>query len=117
MTKAMLKNSEFVPLVALLMALSALSTDAMLPALPDIGVDLGAAERNDVQYVITALFLGIGVGPLLFGPLSDSIGRKGSILIGLAIFMAGCVISIAATEFWVMIAGRVLQGVGSTPTA
>ncbi len=113
MTKAMLKNSEFVPLVALLMALSALSTDAMLPALPDIGVDLGAAERNDVQYVITALFLGIGVGPLLFGPLSDSIGRKGSILIGLAIFMAGCVISIAATEFWVMIAGRVLQGVGA----
>ncbi len=109
----MLRNSEFVPLVALLMALSALSTDAMLPALPDIGVDLGAARRNDVQYVITALFLGIGVGPLLFGPLSDCIGRKSSILIGLAIFMAGCIISIVATEFWIMIVGRVLQGIGA----
>ncbi len=109
----MLKNSEFVPLVALLMSLSALSTDAMLPALPDIGSELGAAARNDVQYIITALFLGMGIGPLLFGPLSDCIGRKGSILIGLALFMAGCVISIAATEFWIMIAGRVLQGVGA----
>lgn len=113
MAQARLKNSEFVPLVALLMALSALSTDAMLPALPDIGVDLGAAERNDVQYVITALFIGIGVGPLLFGPLSDCIGRKSAILFGLAIFMAGCIISTAATEFWIMITGRVLQGVGA----
>ena len=109
----MLRSSEFVPLVALLMSLSALSTDAMLPALPDIGSDLGVAARNDVQYIITALFLGMGIGPLLFGPLSDCIGRKSSILIGLAIFMAGCVISIAATEFWIMIAGRVLQGVGA----
>ncbi len=109
----MLKNREFVPLVALLMGLSALSTDAMLPALPDIGSELGVAARNDVQYIVTALFLGMGIGPLLFGPLSDCIGRKGSILIGLALFMAGCVISIAATEFWVMIAGRVLQGVGA----
>ena len=109
----MLRRSEFVPLVALLMSLSAMSTDAMLPALPEIGFDLGVAARNDVQYVITALFLGMGIGPLLFGPLSDCIGRKSSILIGLALFMAGCVISIAATEFWVMIAGRVLQGVGA----
>ena len=109
----MLRSSEFVPLVALLMSLSAMSTDAMLPALPEIGFDLGVAARNDVQYVITALFLGMGIGPLLFGPLSDCIGRKSSILIGLALFMAGCVISIAATEFWVMIAGRVLQGVGA----
>ena len=101
----MLRNSEFVPLVALLMSLSALSTDAMLPALPDIGSELGAAARNDVQYIITALFLGMGIGPLLFGPLSDCIGRKSSILIGLVLFMAGCVISIAATQFWVMIAG------------
>ncbi len=109
----MLRSSEFVPLVALLMSLSAMSTDAMLPALPEIGFDLGVAARNDVQYVITALFFGMGIGPLLFGPLSDCIGRKSSILIGLALFMAGCVISIAATEFWIMIAGRVLQGVGA----
>lgn len=95
------------------MSLSALSTDAMLPALPYIGSELGAAARNDVQYIVTALFLGMGIGPLVFGPLSDCIGRKSSILIGLALFMAGCVISIAAAEFWVMIAGRILQGVGA----
>ena len=109
----MLTNREFVPLVALLMGLTALSTDAMLPALPDIGSELGVAARNDVQYIVTAFFLGMGIGPLLFGPLSDCIGRKASILSGLALFMIGCVISVAAVEFWVMIAGRVLQGVGA----
>ncbi len=104
--------AEFVPLVALLMALVALSIDAMLPALPAIGSDLGAARRNDVQLVVTALFLGLGFGQLLFGPLSDVIGRKPAIFAGLALFMAGCVVSILAPTFESMLAGRVLQGIG-----
>ena len=110
--RAMLGTGEFVPLIALLMALVALSIDAMLPALPAIGNDLGAAQRNDVQLVVTALFLGLGFGQLLFGPLSDFIGRKPAIGAGLALFMAGCVVSILAPTFESMLAGRVLQGIG-----
>ncbi len=107
-----LRTGEFVPLVALLMSLVALATDAMLPALPAIGHDLGAPRRNDVQFVITALFLGLGLGQIVFGPLSDRIGRKPAIHAGLVLFMAGCLMSIFAPTFEVMIAGRVLQGIG-----
>ena len=110
--RSMLGAGEFVPLIALLMALVALSIDAMLPALPAIGSDLGAAQRNDAQLVVTALFLGLGFGQLLFGPLSDCIGRKPAICAGLALFMAGCVVSIFAPTFEAMLAGRVLQGIG-----
>ena len=111
-TKPALRTAEFVPLVALLMALVALATDTMLPALPEIGRDLGAVHPNDVQLVVTALFLGLGVGQIVFGPLSDRIGRKPAIHAGLALFMAGCLVSIFASTFGAMIVGRVLQGIG-----
>ena len=107
-----LRAAEFVPLAALLMSLVALSIDVMLPALPAIGSDLGAARPNDVQYVVTAVFLGLGVGQVFFGPLSDRIGRKPAIYAGLATFMAGCLVSIYAPTFEAMIAGRILQGIG-----
>ena len=107
-----LHPAEFVALVGLLMSLVALAIDAMLPALPAIGRDLGVARTNDVQLVVMSLFLGMGVGQLLFGPLSDSIGRKPAIHAGLVLFMVGCIVSIFAPTFEIMIAGRVLQGIG-----
>ena len=111
--KPALRVGEFVPLAALLMSLVALAIDTMLPALPAIGEDLGVARRNDVQFVITALFVGLGVGQLVFGPLSDRVGRRAAIHAGLVLFMAGCLMSIFAPTFEVMIAGRVLQGAGA----
>ena len=107
-----LRTGEFVPLIALLMALVALATDTMLPALPEIGRDLGTERPNDVQLVVTAMFLGLGAGQILFGPLSDRIGRKPAIHVGLAVFMAGCIVCGFASSFESMIAGRVMQGVG-----
>ena len=107
-----LRGAEFISLVALLMSLGALATNAMLPALPAIGRELGAPRPNDVQFVVTSVFLGLGIGQMLFGPLSDRIGRKAAIHAGLALFMVGCVVSLFATTFQAMIAGRVLQGLG-----
>ena len=107
-----LRPGEFIPLIALLISLVALSTDAMLPALPAIAHDLGASGSNDAQFVVTALFLGLGLGQMVFGPLSDSIGRKPAIHTGLALYMTGCLMSVFAPTFNVMIAGRVLQGFG-----
>lgn len=104
---------EFVPLMALMISLVALSIDAMLPALPRIGLDLGVAVENDQQLVISALFLGLGVGQMIYGPLSDSIGRKRAIYSGYVIFVIGCILSIFSTSFEVMLAGRVLQGAGA----
>ena len=112
MSRPALRTAEFIPLIALLMSLDALSTDAMLPALSEIARELGAARANDAQFVITSLFLGLGIGQMLFGPLSDRIGRKAAIYSGLALFMAGCLVSFFASTFEAMIAGRVLQGIG-----
>ena len=104
---------EFVILIALMISIVALSIDAMLPALGQIGDDMSAAGGNRQQLVISFLFLGLALSQLVFGPLSDSFGRKPVIYAGFIIFMAGCVLSIVATSFWVMLAGRFLQGIGA----
>ena len=70
---------EFVALMALMTSLVALSIDAMLPALPQIASDLGAESENDRQLVVTTLFLGMAVSMMVFGPISDSLGRKPAI--------------------------------------
>ncbi len=105
--------AEFVTLTAMMISLVALSIDAMLPALREIGDDLGARGANEPQLVVTALFIGLAIAQMVFGPLSDSIGRKRSIYIGMALFIAGCLMSIFATSFAVMLAGRLLQGIGA----
>lgn len=109
-----LRTIEFVPLAALLMSLVALSVDAMLPALPVIGQDLGVQRSNDTQFVISALFIGLAIGQLIFGPLSDSVGRRPAIFAGLSIFIVGCIVSVFAVSFEMMIVGRILQGIGAS---
>ncbi|MEQ8831049.1 MAG: multidrug effflux MFS transporter [Alphaproteobacteria bacterium] len=103
---------EFIALVALLISMVALTIDAMLPALPAIGRDLAVLRANDTQLVVSLFFLGFALGQLIYGPLSDSLGRKGVILAGLVVFGAGCVLSMTATDYTVMLIGRVLQGLG-----
>ena len=104
---------EFVARTAMMNSLVALSIDAMLPALQEIGADLGVQQENDAQLVISALFLGLAVGMLIYGPISDSTGRKPPIYVGFALFVLGCLLSATATSFTVMLAGRFLQGLGA----
>ena len=101
-------QTEFVILVASLISLVALSIDAMLPALPQIGNE----SENDRQLIVSFLFFGLACAQLLFGPLSDSYGRRPAIFAGLGIFLIGCLISAFATSFSMMLVGRFLQGFG-----
>ena len=103
---------EFVALMASLMSIVALSIDALLPALPQIGHDLGVINLNNNQLLITMIFLGIGLGQLLFGPLSDSFGRKPIVFIGFGVFIIASIICITTKSFELMIFGRILQGIG-----
>jgi len=96
----------------MMMSLMALSIDAMLPALSQIGDDLGVANPNDRQLVISIIFLGSALGQLFFGPLSDKTGRKPAIYSGYALFIIGSLISIFSMNFTVMLSGRILQGLG-----
>lgn len=104
---------EFVILMAMMVSTTALATDIMLPALGVIGHDLGVNDPNDVQLIVSSLFFGFALGQALAGPLSDSFGRKPVIYAGYAIFIAGCLLSLFATGWNAMIAGRVLQGLGA----
>ena len=103
---------EFVGLMALMQSLVALTIDAMIPDLQELGVTLEIAHPNDAQIVIGLLFLGLALGQLLFGPLSDNIGCKPAIQLGIGLFSIGCFLSVFETNFTMMLLGRVLQGVG-----
>jgi len=104
---------EFVALMAFTMSLVALSIDAMLPAFPDMARDLQVSGANDIQLVVSLLFIGLAAGQLFYGPLSDSIGRKPAIYTGFAVFILGSLLSMASTDYPVMLAGRLLQGIGA----
>ena len=104
---------ELVTLIAVMISITALSIDMMLPALPAIGKDLRVGHANDVQLVVTVLLFGMGIGQLLFGPLADSFGRKPVIITGFLIFIIGCLISIFSNRFEWMVIGRMIQGIGT----
>ncbi|MEQ8656754.1 MAG: multidrug effflux MFS transporter [Hyphomicrobiales bacterium] len=105
-------RAEFVALVAILMSIIALSVDIMLPGFGDISDHFQLAEDNDRQAIITVIFAGLMVGQLIFGPLSDYIGRKPSIVIGLGIHILGSILCIIAQDFMILLLGRFLQGFG-----
>ena len=105
--------TEFITLMAMLMSLMALAIDAMLPALDLIGLSLGVENPNDNQLIISSLFLGMAMGLMLYGPISDSYGRKITLYLGVSIFLIGDVISILSDDFSLMIIGRLCQGFGA----
>jgi DHA1 family bicyclomycin/chloramphenicol resistance-like MFS transporter len=104
---------EFVALMALLMALTALTVDVMLPALPQIGRSLGVANGNDRQLVVSIYLGGFALGQLIFGPASDRFGRKPPLLVGLALYTCGTLLAVASSSFPGLLAARVLQGMGA----
>ncbi len=108
-----ISTNELIVLLAMMISIVALSTDIMLAALDIMGRDLGVANLNDTQFIISFLFLGFAAGQVVAGPVSDSFGRKPVIYIGYAIFIFGCILSIFATNYAIMLVGRILQGLGA----
>lgn len=104
---------EFVLLVATLMALNAVAIDIMLPALPEIATSLGAIGDNQQQLVITTYLIGFGVSQLFYGPLSDAIGRRPTVFIGILIFFVPVALASFVTDFSSLLALRLIQGLGA----
>jgi len=111
MQKKTSSQLEFIALMASLMAMVALSIDALLPALQQIGLSLGFRKETDGQLLVTMIFLGLGIGQLFFGPLSDTYGRKKIIYVGLILFMISSLVCIFSNSLEIMILGRILQGI------
>ncbi len=102
-------------LVASLMAMGALSIDTILPALSIIKSQYNVNPRH-IHWTITIVFLGLSIGQLIFGPISDSIGRKKTSLLGLAIFGLGNIISVSANDYGLFLISRFFQGLGAGAT-
>jgi len=98
--------------MAALMSVTALSIDALLPALDIIGIDINTHSAADNQLLITMIFLGLGIGPLVFGPLSDTMGRKPSVYMGFFLFIVASIICVYSESLEVMVIGRIIQGIG-----
>lgn len=106
------KAREFTILMASMMSIVAISIDAFLPALGMVGRDLRLANPNHAQYLIGFLFLGMALGQLVCGPLSDALGRKKILYAGIALYLVGSVTCLFAGSLGMMLCGRFLQGIG-----
>ncbi len=89
-----------------------IETDIYLPAFPDMMVWFSASE-SAIQSLLTWNFVGICISGPLYGPLSDSFGRKKPLMVALGLFLAGSLVTVFAKNFDQMLLGRVLQGLGS----
>jgi DHA1 family bicyclomycin/chloramphenicol resistance-like MFS transporter len=107
---------EFVCMIAALMALGALAIDSMLPNLPAIGSALGVMEENRRQLIITCYLLGFGAAQIIYGSLADRFGRRPVLLGGLALYVIFSLTAALSRSFELLLAARVLQGIGAATT-
>ncbi|WP_426284532.1 multidrug effflux MFS transporter [Luteibacter sp. E-22] len=98
--------------LGLLSAIGPFAIDMYLPALPSIGKSLHA-DIGTVQLSLMVFFMSMGVGQLVYGPLSDMFGRKRPIYVGLCIFALGSIGCALAPDIHTLIVCRFIQGLGA----
>ncbi|MEM6847819.1 MAG: multidrug effflux MFS transporter [Pseudomonadota bacterium] len=108
-----LSMREFVAMMAVLMACTALTVDIMLPSLPDIVADFGLSDPNQQQYMVTTYVAAFAAGHIFAGPLADRYGRRPIILGGLVIYSVAALVAAVADSYAMLLAARALQGLGA----
>lgn len=104
-------SSAWIMLLALLTALGPLSIDMYLPALPQMASDFGVSTQM-MANTLPAYFLGLAMGQLVYGPISDRIGRKKPLYLGLSLYAIASLLCVFASSEWSLIALRVVQALG-----
>jgi MFS transporter, DHA1 family, multidrug resistance protein len=107
---------EFVGICASMMAMVALAIDTMLPALPAIGHSLDIADENRRQLIVTVFLLGLGAGQIVYGPISDRIGRRRVLIVGTVAYVLSSAGASLAPSFPMLLVFRVLQGLSVAGT-
>jgi MFS transporter, DHA1 family, multidrug resistance protein len=105
---------EFTALMALLMSMTAMSIDIMLPALPEIGASLGVPDAARLPLVVTVFMVGMAIGQLVWGPLADRFGRRRPLLLGLSLFLLATTAAATAPSFSQFVTARFFQGIGGS---
>jgi DHA1 family bicyclomycin/chloramphenicol resistance-like MFS transporter len=100
---------------ALIVAITACGTLGMhliIPALPDTARGLGVSA-GAIQLTITLYLIGLAIGQLLYGPISDRLGRRPVLLGGLALFTLAGIATAVAPSAWALVIARILQSIGA----
>ncbi|PRX47138.1 DHA1 family bicyclomycin/chloramphenicol resistance-like MFS transporter [Prauserella shujinwangii] len=95
-----------------LTAFGPLSVDMYLPALPSMAADLGTTDAT-LQLTLSSFIVGLALGQLVIGPLSDALGRRRPLLVGIAIYVAASVLCAVSPSAELLIAARAVQAVGA----
>lgn len=103
------KSWLFIAILSALMACTSLSTDIYLPAMPEMGRDL----NGDAELTLTGFLIGFAFAQLFWGAISDKIGRKIPLTIGMIIFMVGSIGCAISTSMYELLAWRVFQAFGA----
>lgn len=100
-------------LLGMLAAFGPLSIDMYLPALPSLANDLHSSTSL-AQLSLTACLLGIAVGQLFAGPISDARGRRGPLLVGLLAYAISSLLCVLAPTIWTFVMMRFIQGLAGS---
>ena len=99
-------------ILSLLMAFSSISTDIYLPALPAMGIALNAGT-GAMEFTLSGYLVGFSLGQFFWGPLSDRIGRRRPIAIGMVLYIIGSIGCAVSRNVETMIAWRAVQAIGA----
>ncbi|HEX9833324.1 MAG TPA: multidrug effflux MFS transporter [Mycobacterium sp.] len=105
-------RTRMIVILGLMVALGPLTIDMYLPALPRIADDLGVSS-SVAQLTLTGTLAGLGLGQLIVGPLSDSLGRRRPLMAGIVLHMLASLLCLFASDIGVLGVARMLQGVGA----
>ncbi len=108
-------RAEFIAMISMTMALAALAIDITLPAFGDIRDQFGlASDSNAVAPVITFSLMGLAIGQLFWGPLSDALGRKVILYAGITTYVLGAVGAAISPALGVLYASTFVIGIGAS---
>lgn len=99
-------------IILLTSCLTGISSDIYAPSISTIAADL-QSSIDDVQWSMAIFMLGVSISQLIYGPLSDGVGRRFPLIIGLGISIIGSIICYRAPTMTILILGRFIQGIGA----
>lgn len=101
--------------IGLLIAISSmnpLSVNIIVPALTSMAEGL-ETDFATVQLTLSSYLFAVAIAQLVHGPLSDKFGRRPIVLIGVGVYVFASILCVVATSIWIVILGRILQGIGA----
>lgn len=111
----MTQRAESLPttvLITMLVAIGSFSTSIYAPSMPTLTAEFDTTT-DQVKLTLSVFLVGFAFGQLAYGPISDRFGRRGILLVGLAIFTFGSILCAMSQSIEAMIAGRFVQAIGA----